>query len=122
MMFSPLENVWQNTEVNISLSLCRDLVREAGLKPPRRSAESDSWFMLTTFSLRPVFSAKNWTEVVLPTPVSPTRRTGSLLVTALATASRRMAACQDTEKTDWSGARLAVLEQTGSRTRPTLTP
>merc|ERR1719209_145057 len=75
------ENVSQNVAVNNSLRECRERERETGLKPPRRSAESDCWFMFTTFNFLPVFSAKNCTLVVFPTPVSPTRRTGSLLTT-----------------------------------------
>ena len=92
------------------------------MNPPSRSAESLCWFMLTTLSLRPVFSARNWTLVVFPTPVSPTRRTGSLKVTALATASRRLAACLVMENTDWGGEWAESEAVTGTRTRPTCRP
>ncbi len=43
----------------------------------------------------PVCWARNWTLAVLPTPVSPTRRTGSPLSTARATPSRSTAECLD---------------------------
>ena len=43
------------------------------MKPPRRSAESDCWFLLITFNFYPVFSAKDCT------PVSPTKKTGWFL-------------------------------------------
>ena len=70
------------------------------LEITHRSAESDCWLMLITFNFIPVFSPRNWTLVVFPTPVSPTRRTGSMLVTAMATDSRRVEVWRVTQNTE----------------------
>merc|ERR1719318_282673 len=122
LLLSREEKVSQKTEVKSSLREWRERDRETGLKPPNRSAESDCWFMLITFSFRPVFSARNWTLVVFPTPVSPTRRTGSMLVTAIATDSSRVEVCRVTENTEWRGGRDGGEEDRGTNTLPTWRP
>ena len=61
--------------------------------PPSRSVLSLCWFMLITLSLCPSCLAKYCTDDVFPVPVSPTNKTGSLLLTQTATSSSKL--------TDW---------------------
>ena len=78
--------------------------------------------MLIPFNFLPVFSARNWTLVVFPTPVSPTRRTGSMLVTAMATDSRRVEVWWVTKNIEWRGGREGGEEDKGTKTLPTWRP
>ena len=57
------------------------------LYPPNKSVLSLCWFMLMTCSVCPSWADRYWTVDVLPTPVSPTRSTGSFWTTHTATRS-----------------------------------
>mmetsp|Transcript_11006 Transcript_11006/g.45866 ORF Transcript_11006/g.45866 Transcript_11006/m.45866 type:complete len:257 (-) Transcript_11006:2403-3173(-) len=68
-------------------------VGRVGLNPPRKSPVSVCWWQLRIRSFCPRRSARSWHTDVLPQPVSPTKRAGSLWFMHASTSenSRRIA-------------------------------
>mmetsp|Transcript_10642 Transcript_10642/g.23639 ORF Transcript_10642/g.23639 Transcript_10642/m.23639 type:complete len:232 (+) Transcript_10642:346-1041(+) len=74
-----LETISQSLRKRTRISCAKTLLPRTGRKPPRRSEVSVVAWQFTTRSALFLKCAISCTTVVFPQPVSPTRRTGSLL-------------------------------------------